>query len=159
MILAWFRVHEVVLNDPGRLIAVEIMHFSNICDWSGSMAVYESTEFDPSDAIFNPMWRQVGLKLPFMDPLGVTSSWGTWNIEGVSSFKWSGGFEVIAISHSCLSGCLFAAAIWHSVNWWNCASRRIGQSAIDVSKLFGIHLALLGFGVSDVHGWPMQSCI
>ena len=74
MALTWFRVHAVVLNDPGRLIAVHIMHTSLISGWAGSMAVYELAVFDPSDAIFNPMWRQVGLKLPFMDQLGVTSS-------------------------------------------------------------------------------------
>jgi hypothetical protein len=47
MISAWFCVHAVVLNDPGRLIAVQ---------------------------------------------------------------KWPWGFEAVALSHICLSGCLFAAA-------------------------------------------------
>jgi hypothetical protein len=26
MALPWYRVHTVVLNDPGRLIAVHLMH-------------------------------------------------------------------------------------------------------------------------------------
>ena len=74
MISAWFIVHAVVLNDPGRLIAVHLMHTSNSCDWLGSMAGYDLLEFDSLDAIFNPMWRQGMLMLPVMDPLDVTSS-------------------------------------------------------------------------------------
>jgi hypothetical protein len=30
MALPWYRVHTVVLNDPGRLIAVHLMHFQKI---------------------------------------------------------------------------------------------------------------------------------
>ena len=54
--LTWFRVHAVVLNDPGRLIAVHLMHTGLIAGWAGSMAIYELAIFDPSDPIFNPMW-------------------------------------------------------------------------------------------------------
>ena len=39
--LPWYRVHTVVLNDPGRLIAVHIMHTSLVSGWAGSMAFYE----------------------------------------------------------------------------------------------------------------------
>ena len=39
--LTWFRVHSVVLNDPGRLIAVHLMHTALISGWAGSMAIYE----------------------------------------------------------------------------------------------------------------------
>ncbi|MCX8078078.1 MAG: hypothetical protein N3D76_05405, partial [Geminocystis sp.] len=28
--LPWYRVHTVVINDPGRLIAVHLMHLSLI---------------------------------------------------------------------------------------------------------------------------------
>ena len=159
MALTWFRVHAVVLNDPGRLIAVHIMHTSLICGWAGSMAVYELAVFDPSDAIFNPMWRQGMFVLPFMTRLGVTSSWGTWNIEGVSSPTGSWSFEAVAIAHICLSGCLFAAAIWHWVYWdLDCfRDRRTGQSAIDAPKLFGIHLALSGILCFGFGAWHLCS--
>ena len=52
------RVHTVVLNDPGRLIAVHLMHTALVSGWAGSMALYELAIFDPSDPILNPMWRQ-----------------------------------------------------------------------------------------------------
>lgn len=38
--LPWYRVHTVVLNDPGRLIAVHLMHTSLVSGWAGSMAFY-----------------------------------------------------------------------------------------------------------------------
>ena len=38
MALPWYRVHTVVLNDPGRLIAVHLMHTSLVSGWAGSMA-------------------------------------------------------------------------------------------------------------------------
>ena len=55
--LPWYRVHTVVLNDPGRLIAVHLMHTALVAGWAGSMALYELTIFDPSDPILNPMWQ------------------------------------------------------------------------------------------------------
>ena len=77
MISAWFCLHEVVLNDPGRLIAVHFMQSLLISGWAGSMVVNELTVLDPSDAIFNPMWYQGVLMLSFITRLGVTSSWRT----------------------------------------------------------------------------------
>ena len=41
MALPWYRVHTVVLNDPGRLIAVHLMHTALVAGWAGSMALYE----------------------------------------------------------------------------------------------------------------------
>jgi photosystem II CP47 chlorophyll apoprotein len=58
MALPWYRVHTVVLNDPGRLIAVHLMHTALVAGWAGSMALYELAVFDPSDPVLNPMWRQ-----------------------------------------------------------------------------------------------------
>jgi len=31
--LPWYRVHTVVLNDPGRLIAVHLMHTALVSGW------------------------------------------------------------------------------------------------------------------------------
>ena len=31
----WYRVHTVVLNDPGRLLAVHIMHIAQVSGWAG----------------------------------------------------------------------------------------------------------------------------
>ena len=63
MDLPWFRVHAIVLNDPGRLLAVHLMHTGLVSGWAGSMALYEVGAFDPTDIAFNPMWRQ-GITLP-----------------------------------------------------------------------------------------------
>jgi photosystem II CP47 chlorophyll apoprotein len=132
MILTWFRFHAVVLNDPGRLIAVQIMHTSPfICGWLGSIAV------------FNTMWRQDQLMLPVMDQLGVSSSWGTWKVEGA--------YFLIGDSHSCLSGCLFAAAIWSLDRFYD---RHTGQSAIDASKLLLSRLALSGLSTWYLWSYP-----
>lgn len=92
--LPWFRVHAVVINDPGRLLAVHLMHTGLVAGWAGSMAFYEVATFDPTDLTFNPMWRQGMFVLPFMTRLGVVSSWSgwsslqsvysTWTYEGVA---------------------------------------------------------------------------
>ncbi|KAL2225782.1 UNVERIFIED_CONTAM: Photosystem II CP47 reaction center protein [Sesamum indicum] len=37
--LPWYRVHTVVLNDPGRLLSVHIMHTALVAGWAGSMAL------------------------------------------------------------------------------------------------------------------------
>lgn len=39
--LPWYRVHTVVLNDPGRLLSVHLMHTALVAGWAGSMALYE----------------------------------------------------------------------------------------------------------------------
>ena len=67
MALPWYRVHTVVLNDPGRLIAVHLMHTALVAGWAGSMALYELAVFDPSDPVLNPMWRQGMFVMPFHD--------------------------------------------------------------------------------------------
>jgi photosystem II CP47 chlorophyll apoprotein len=49
--LPWYRVHTVVINDPGRLIAVHLMHTALVAGWAGSMALFELATFDPSDPV------------------------------------------------------------------------------------------------------------
>jgi len=161
MALPWYRVHTVVLNDPGRLLAVHIMHTALVSGWAGSMALYELAIFDPSDPILNPMWRQGMFVMPFMTRLGVTDSWGGWSITGESGSNpglWS--FEGVALTHIVLSGLLFLAAIWHWVYWdldiFNI--QRSDEISLDLPKVFGIHLFLsgllcLGFGAFHVTGF------
>ena len=155
--LPWYRVHTVVLNDPGRLIAVHLMHTSLVSGWAGSMALYELTVFDPSDPILNPMWRQGMFVLPFMTRLGITQSWGNWTITGESASNpgiWT--YEGVATTHLLLSGALFMASIWHWVFWDLELFRdpRTNKPAIDLPKVFGIHLFLAGllcFGFGAFH--------
>lgn len=156
--LPWYRVHTVVLNDPGRLISVHLMHTALVAGWSGSMALFELSNFDPSDPVFNPMWRQGMFVLPFMARLGVTKSWGGWSlVPGESAADvgfWS--FEGVATAHIILSGLLMLASIWHWVYWDLELFRdpRTGEPALDLPKMFGIHLFLSGllcFGFGAFH--------
>nr|QIZ74270.1 CP47 chlorophyll apoprotein of photosystem II [Uronema sp. FACHB-2429] len=158
--LPWYRVHTVVLNDPGRLISVHLMHTALVSGWAGSMALYELAVFDPSDPVLNPMWRQGMFVLPFMTRLGITKSWGGWTINGETvstGFEWT--YETVAASHIGLSGLLFLASIWHWVYWDLDLFRdpREGKPALDLPKIFGIHLFLAGllcfsFGAFHVTG-------
>ena len=161
MALPWYRTHTVLLNDPGRLIAVHLMHTALVSGWAGSMALYELAIFDPTDPILNPMWRQGMFVMPFMVRLGITESWGGWSLKGVSSSAvgiWS--FEGVALAHVALSGLLFLAAIWHWV-YWDLdifEDPKTGSPVLDFSKIFGIHLFLsgilcFGFGAFHITGF------
>jgi photosystem II CP47 chlorophyll apoprotein len=121
------------------------------------MALYELAIFDPSDPVLNPMWRQGMFVLPFMARLGVTQSWGGWSVTGETAVDpgfWS--FEGVAAAHIVLSGLLFLAACWHWVYWDLELFRdpRTGEPALDLPKMFGIHLFLSGllcFGFGAFH--------
>ncbi len=157
MALPWYRVHTVLFNDPGRLIASHLMHTALVAGWAGSMALYETATFDPSDPVLNPMWRQGMYVMPFMVRLGITESWGGWSITGEAATNpgiWT--FEGTAVAHIILSGLLFLAACWHWVNWDLELFRdpRTGEPALDLPKMFGIHLFLAGilcFGFGAFH--------
>ncbi|CAN2059229.1 unnamed protein product [Malus fusca] len=126
--LPWYRVHTVVLNDPGRLISVHIMHTALVAGWAGSMALYELAVFDPSDPVLDPMWRQgvacfgfgafhvTGLYGPGIwvsDPYGLTgrvqSVNPAWGVEGFDPFV-PGGIA----SHHIAAGTLgILAGLFH----------------------------------------------
>ncbi|KAL9990791.1 putative photosystem antenna protein [Helianthus debilis subsp. tardiflorus] len=143
--LPWYRVHTVVLNDPGRLLSVHIMHTALVAGWAGSMALYELAVFDPSDPVLDPMWRQGMFVIPFMTRLGITNSWGGWSITG-GDYNESGYLEL-------------RRSIWHWVYWdlEIFCDERTGKPSLDLPKIFGIHLflaglACFGFGAFHVTG-------
>ena len=118
MRLPWYRVHTVVLNAPGRLISVHLIHTALVAGWVGSMAFYELAIFDPSDPVLNPIWRQGIFVLPFITRLGITQSWDGWTITGETARDpgiWS--YEGVAAAHIILSGLLILASIWHWTFW------------------------------------------
>ena len=49
------------------------------------MALFEASKYDPTDYVFNPMWRQGMYVLPFMARLGVTTSWSGWSATGTGA--------------------------------------------------------------------------
>jgi photosystem II CP47 chlorophyll apoprotein len=68
-------------------------------------------------------------------------------------------FEGVAASHIILSGMCFLASVWHWVYWDLELFRdpRTGKPALDLPKIFGIHLFLsgllcFGFGAFHVTG-------
>ena len=80
--LPWFRVHIVILNDPGRLISVHIMHTGMLASWSGLIVLYELLiTFDPTDRSLNPCWRQGSYVIPFISRIGAISSLYSWSRE------------------------------------------------------------------------------
>ena len=81
--LPWYRVHTVVINDPGRLIAVHLMHTALVAGWAGSMALFWSwPPSTPATLCLIPCGGRDMFVLPFMARLGVTDSWGGWSVTG-----------------------------------------------------------------------------
>jgi photosystem II CP47 chlorophyll apoprotein len=108
----------------------------------------------------NPIWRQGIFVLPFITRLGITQSWGGWTVSGENATNpgiWS--YEGVAAAHIILSGLLILASIWHWTFWDLELFRdpRTGNPALDLPKIFGIHLFLsgllcFGFGAFHVTG-------
>jgi photosystem II CP47 chlorophyll apoprotein len=147
MPLPWFRVHAIVLNDPGRLLSVHIMHTGLVSGWAGSMIFYEIAAFDPNDIVFNPMWRQGCFVLPFATRLGVVDSWSGWSMLGSLSDRGSGwSYEAVGTSHIILASLCFAASAWHWTYWDLDVfrDRRSNELCLDLPQIFGIHLLLSG---------------
>jgi photosystem II CP47 chlorophyll apoprotein len=143
--LPWFRVHIVILNDPGRLLSCHIIHTALIAGWAGSMLIYELLILDSCDTVFNPLWRQGCYTLPFASRLGALSSSFGWT-EGLSSSTSIWSYELVAASHILLSGLLMLSSQWH----WAYSeldvfiSSTTGNLVLDLNRIFGIHLCLAG---------------
>ena len=144
--LPWYRVHTIVLNDPGRLISVHLIHTALVTGWAGRITLYELARFDPGDPILNPIWRQGIFVLPFITRLGINSSWSSWIISDdrimIDVEFWR--YEGVATTHIILSGLLVLASIWHWTFWDLELFRnfRTRDFALDFPKVFGIHLFL-----------------
>ena len=94
--LPWFRVHIVILNDPGRLISVHIMHTGMLASWSGLIVLYELITFDPTDPAYNPCWRQGSYVIPFISRIGAISSLYSWSLGIKLNYSiWT--YETIAL--------------------------------------------------------------
>lgn len=157
MALPWYRVHTSVLNDPGRLLAVHLMHNGLCAGFAGSNLLYELSRYDPTDAVLNPMWRQGCFTMPFVARLGVTNSWQGWSITGETITDpglWT--FETVAIAHIVFAGLEFLAALWHW-KFWNVSTfynPETEEPVLDLPRVFGIHLFLAGlfcFGFGAFH--------
>jgi len=161
--LPWFRVHIVILNDPGRLISVHIMHTALVAGWSGVMVLYELIIVDPTDPVYNPIWRQGCYVMPFVSRLGVVRSLYDWSL-GIElstdrvNLYWT--YETVSVAHILLSGFSILAAFWHWA-YWDLdvfVSSSTGKLVLDLNRIFGIHLSLascicFGFGLAHLTGF------
>ena len=158
--LPWFRVHIVLLSDPGRLIATHLMHTGLIAGWAGVMTLYELIVLDPTDPVYNPLWRQGSYVLPFVSRLGVTQSIYGWSLGLGTSETPFWAYETVALSHIVLAGLLTLSSCWHWA-YWDLdlfVSSLTGKLILDLNRLFGIHLLLasllcLGFGALHLTGF------
>ena len=158
--LPWFRVHIVVLNDPGRLISVHIMHTALVAGWSAVITLYELIIFDPTDPVYNPLFRQGCYLMPFISRIGCVSSQYGWSlgIELSTNRFWT--YETVGFAHILLSGLLILAAFWHWA-YWDLdvfVLRTTNNLLQDLNKIFGIHLFLasllcFGFGYAHLSGF------
>ena len=55
-------------------------HTALIAGWSTQMVLYELILVDPSDPVYNPIWRQGNYVIPFISRLGVVQSLFNWSI-------------------------------------------------------------------------------
>jgi photosystem II CP47 chlorophyll apoprotein len=170
--LPWFRVHIVILNDPGRLISVHVMHTALVAGWSSVMLLYELIIVDPTDPVYNPIWRQGCYVMPFTSRLSVVRSLYDWSlgIELSSALRsaqanpyWT--YETVSVAHILLSGFSILAAFWHWAYWdldvFQAGST--GNLLLDLNRIFGIHLCLasllsFGFGLGHLTGLGVQVC-
>ncbi|KAL8256140.1 hypothetical protein R6Q59_031207 [Mikania micrantha] len=86
--LPWYRVHTVVLSDPGRLLSVHIMHTALVAGWAGSMSPYELAVFDPSDPVLDPIWRQ-GVAGAHIVSSGLCFLAAIWHWELMETLAWA----------------------------------------------------------------------
>jgi photosystem II CP47 chlorophyll apoprotein len=157
--LPWFRVHILVLNDPGRLISVHVMHTALVAGWSALMLLYELVYLDATDPVYNPIWRQGCYLIPFSSRLGVVRSLYDWSlgIELRDNPYWT--YETVGCAHILLSGFAILAAFWHWAYWdldvfLGGSSRTL---VLDLNRIYGIHLGLaailsFGFGLAHLSG-------
>ena len=158
--LPWFRVHIILLNDPGRLISTHIMHTALVSGWAGVMTLYELIVLDPTDPVYSPLWRQGSYVLPFISRLGTIRSYYNWSLGVDSSLSASWTYESVAFAHILLSGLLVLASCWHWA-YWDLdlfISATSGKLVLDLNRIFGIHLTLaslacLGFGIIHITGF------
>jgi photosystem II CP47 chlorophyll apoprotein len=158
--LPWFRVHIVMLNDPGRLISVHIIHTGLVAGWSGVMALYELITFDPTDPVYNPSWRQGCYVIPFISRIGVISSLYSWSLGIKLRLHVLWTYETVNACHISLSGLLILASFWHWAYWdLNVFAHLLpGKCLLDLNKIIGIHLFLsslvcFGFGYGHLSGF------
>lgn len=127
------------------------------------MSLYELIAVDPTDPVFDPIWRQGCYVIPFISRLGVMTSLYDWQfgIETTANHSmdyWT--YETVNLSHTILSGSCILAALWHWSYWELDVffNTNTGKLVLDLNQIIGIHLDLaslvcLGFGLVHLTGF------
>jgi photosystem II CP47 chlorophyll apoprotein len=136
------------------------MHSGLAAGWSGVMVLYELITLDPTDPVYNPIWRQGCYLIPFISRLGVIRSLYSWSLGIKLSINLYWTYETINIAHISLSGSSFLAAFWHWAYWdLNLfLSSTTAKLVLDLNQIIGIHLCFasllcFGFGLAHLSGF------
>jgi photosystem II CP47 chlorophyll apoprotein len=133
------------------------MHTALVSGWSAMMIGYELVIVDPSDPLFDPVWRQGLYTLEFASRIGVVGSLFNWSlgIDVSKSYLWT--YEAVSSSHLLLSGLLILSSFWHW-SYWDLDvfidSSGTSRLLLDYNKILGIHILLasiLCFGYGSCH--------
>jgi hypothetical protein len=153
--IPWFRVHGIILNDPGRLISVHLTHTAVIAGWAGSSVLFESVMTDDSDEMFNPCWRQGMSVWPFCTRLGLLlGALGTFHSKSTGLdvgiiHEVSGQPKVVSSWLACVDTTVgiwhdvLSPVIWHKLSvafwlsWLSCGSMAF------LGEIFFVHSRLL----------------
>ena len=133
------------------------MHTALVAGWSALMLLYELITIDPTDPVYNPIWRQAAYTLPFISRIGVIRSLFSWSlgIDPTSNLIWT--YETMNIAHILLSGLLILASFWHWA-YWDLDLFFTSTLTLDLNQILSIHLTLasslcLGFGLAHLTGF------
>jgi photosystem II CP47 chlorophyll apoprotein len=122
------------------------------------MVLYELITLDPTDPVYNPIWRQGCYVIPFISRLGVIRSFYSWSLGIKLSINLYWTYETINIAQI-HAGFSILAAFWHWSYWdLNVFVSTTGKLLLDLNHIFGIHLhfaSLLcfGFGLAHLSGF------
>ena len=141
------------------------MHSGFVAGWSGVMLLYELITVDPTDPVYNPIWRQGCYLIPFISRISVIRSLYSWSlgIKLLGNLYWT--YETINMAHISLSGSSILAAFWHW-GYWDLNVFQAGStsnSLLDLNQIIGIHLHFacllsFGFGLGHISGLLAFRC-
>ena len=106
------------------------MHTALVAGWSALMLLYELITIDPTDPVYNPIWRQAAYTLPFISRIGIIRSLFSWSlgIDPTSNLIWT--YETMNTAHILLSGLLILADQILSIHLTLASSLCLGFGAL-----------------------------
>ena len=129
------------INLSGRLLGAHVAHAGLIVLWAGAMTLFELSQFDPSQ----PMYEQNLILLPHLASLG-------FGVGQTGQIVDTYPYYLIGMLHLISSAVLGAGGIYHAVLGAETLDEKgFGYKWDDGNKMtsiLGIHLVLLGIGAA-----------